>query len=163
MYSHPKLTSALAAAFLFTSTAVSALPLHVKRDHKYEDKVYAYSQVWLDESGKGKLYSHYSNCSRDGDTLSTIAVLIGRDGQKLGAVEIRAGMSPELLSGCNEREIDKHFRMSPEQARQVASIRLVHRPIDTVNDGMVFTAVIEVIKAILQGPTEEEAGVHWRS
>lgn len=141
------------------------MPFHVKEEHKFGSKQYAYSQVWLNDNGDGKLYSHYSNCHRfDGDTYATIALLQDGHGENIGAIEIRAGMSARLLPGCNERELDKHFKVPREKLSQIAGIDIVHKELNTVDDRELWRQIIELIRKHIEEPKEEEEeGVRWKS
>ena len=150
-------------ALVFAST-VSASGFHTKGEHKFGSKQYGYSQVWLDATGKGKLYSKYSNCHRiDGDTYATFAVLKDTAGQELGVVEIRAGMNAYPV-GCNERELEKQFQVPESVMPRVASIQIIHREINSRDDGKIIGYVIAIIQEILENPPKpEEDGVHWKS
>src|SRR5690554_4969434 len=151
------------AVFIFASSA-AASDFHMKKDHKFGSKQYGYSQVWLDSSGSGKLYSKYSNCHRvDGDTYATFAILKDKSGRKLETVEIRAGMNAQLI-GCNERELDKKFQVPAEKMSQVASVEIVHREINSKDDGQIIGLVLAIIEKILEEPPKSEAnGVYWKS
>lgn len=163
MYHLKALVSTLAGLMLASAISAAGVSINHKDEHKFGSKQYGYGQVWLEEDGSGKLYSKYSNCHRwDGDTYSTIAVLMGHDGSKLGAVEIKAGMSAKPFGGCNVRELDKHFRISPELVSQISHIDLVFRELNTRDDQLIVSAMIQIIEEILKGETQEINGVHRR-
>ena len=156
-------TLTVLSSILFSAPAWPS-NFHVKQDHRFGEKQYAYSQVWLDEAGNGKLYSKYSNCHTiDGDTYVTLAQLRDANNNVLGVVEIRAGMSVNIGPGCNVRELDKHFKVPADKLARVKSIAIGHREIDTRDDTQIARAIFEIIrKAIEQPPEPEDQNVHWK-
>lgn len=142
------------------------MAFHTKEEHKFGSKQYAYSQVWLNDEGEGKLYSHYSNCHRwDGDTYATFAVLEDGHGEPLGVVEIRAGMNAQHIKGCNEREIDKKFKVPKDKLSKVAGIDIIHKEINSRDDKKIIAIIWEFIKRIIEemgGEADrEQQGVYW--
>lgn len=163
MYYVPKaVISTLAGVVLASSVAASSLPIQEERSHKFGSKRYSYSSVTLNASGVGLLQSDYSNCSYVGGTWGTYAILIDKDGKKLGVVELKAGMSMRVR-GCNERSITKRFQMTPVEARDVARIEIHHKDLNTNRAYEEVLGWLGFLADLLGGPTgEADNGVHWR-